>query len=54
MRLGVSCTLLHGKYEYASNRKGSEMGDEAAQKPADASVRKSVLTIDIHLNPHAA
>lgn len=44
MHLYMSCTLLHHKYEYKSNRRGSEMGDEAGQRPADVSVKKDTFT----------
>jgi len=43
----MSRTVVHHKYEYWSNRRGSEMGDEAGQRPADCSVREDTCTAGI-------
>lgn len=54
IHLYMSCTVLHHKYEYRSNRRGSGMGDESDQKPTEAAVRRGTSTTGIQLNPHAA
>lgn len=43
----MNCTLLHCKYEYKSNRMGSEMGEEAGQRLANAPVGGDTCTTGI-------